>query len=542
MARSEWFKLLLQRGYFPSELPPPFSTDQLAKYRTSITNKWTGLPSPYPSTIPEIYSIPRPSRVRRNLAIINPIAQVHLCKLISDDWVAIRKHLRARSYSVDVPDIKSGKRRAVSPPDFSLLTLRQGKISSQFDHVLVSDISRFYGTLYTHAIPWALHGKEWCKTNLNRRTYKESLGNRLDIAIRSGQDSQSVGIPVGPDSSRIISEIVGVSIDQVVQEHLKLQGGQACRHVDDWFIGFDNIGDAEDAVSSLAIACRKFEMELNPEKTRTFHASSSVGSLWPHEIGQFSFEGNSVGQKKELDHYFTKVFRYSVELPNDNVLEYAIKRTRDVCITTQNWPTYEMYLLKAARSSATVIPSVVQLLSNYCDMDYPIGKDNVLKLVQDIILKNAPLAHHAEVSWALFMVKTLGLKLSRSAAEAVSRLASSVCALLALDIEGRGQITGTLDKTAWRRSMSSNGLRSNMWLLAYEADLKGWLHGLAVGHVEGDPYFSELKGKQISFYDTTKNVELIGHGDGPSTLGGRARSVDGVGAEGMALARSIAGG
>ena len=90
--------------------------------------------------------------------------------------------------------------------------------------------------------------------------------------------------------------------------------------------------------------------------------------------------------------------------------------------------------------------------------------------------------------------------------------------------------------------MSSNGLRSNMWLLAYEADLKGWLHGLAVGHVEGDPYFSELKGKQISFYDTTKNVELIDHGDGPSTLGGTARSVDGVGAEGMALARSIAGG
>ena len=542
MARSEWFKLLLQRGYFPSELPPPFSTDQLAKYRKSVTSKWAGLQPPYPHTIPEIYSIPRPSRVRRNLAIVNPIAQVHLCNLISDNWVAIRKHLRAGSYSVAVPDIKSGKRRAVSPPDFSLLTLRQGEISSRHDHVLVADISRFYGTLYTHAIPWALHGKEWCKQKLNRRIYRQSLGDRLDRAVRSGQDNQTAGIPVGPDSSRIISEIVGVSIDLVIQKHLKLGGGQACRHVDDWFIGFDNVGDADDAVSSLAIACGEYEMELNAEKTHTFHSSSSVGNLWPHEIRQFSFKSSSAGQKRALDHYFTKVFKYSAEFPNDNVLEYAIKRTQDVFITANNWPTYEMYLLRAARSNATVIPSIVQILSNYYDEGHPIGKENVLKMVHDIILKNAPLSHHAEVSWALFMVKTLGLKISPRLSEAVGRLESSVCALLALELESRGQIVGVLDKGAWRRSMSADGLRSNMWLLAYEGDLKGWLRGSSAKYVEADPYFSELKGRRISFYDTMKTVETLDHRNGPRTSEGTARSVEGIGEEGVALARSIAGG
>ena len=155
MARSNWFKLLLQRGYFPSELPPPFSTDQLAKYRMIVAKKWAGLQNTYPSTVPEIYSIPRPSRFRRNLAIVNPIAQVPLCKLIADNWVAIRSHLRTGSYSVAPPDIEPGHGRAVSIPDYSELALRQGRISSQFSYVLVSDISRFYGTLYTHAIPWA---------------------------------------------------------------------------------------------------------------------------------------------------------------------------------------------------------------------------------------------------------------------------------------------------------------------------------------------------------------------------------------------------
>jgi hypothetical protein len=31
--------------------------------------------------------------------------------------------------------------------------------------VLISDVSQFYPTLYTHAIPWALHGKAYAKAN-----------------------------------------------------------------------------------------------------------------------------------------------------------------------------------------------------------------------------------------------------------------------------------------------------------------------------------------------------------------------------------------
>ena len=201
-----------------------------------------------------------------------------------------------------------------------------------------------------------------------------------------------------------------------------------------------------------------------------------------------------------------------------------------------------MYLLRAARSNATVIPSIVQILSNYYDEGHPIGKENVLKMVHDIILKNAPLSHHAEVSWALFMVKTLGLKISPRLSEAVGRLESSVCALLALELESRGQIIGVLDKGAWRRSMSADGLRSNMWLLAYEGDLKGWLRGSSAKYVEADPYFSELKGRRISFYDTMKTVETLDHRNGPRTSEGTARSVEGIGEEGVALARSIAGG
>ena len=56
--------------------------------------------------------------------------------------------------------------------------------------------------------------------------------------------------------------------------------------------------------------------------------------------------------------------------------------------------------------------------------------------------------------------------------------------------------------------MTLQGLRSNMWLLAYEADLKGWLAG-AANFVAVDPYFKELQSRRVSFYDVKKNVVHI---------------------------------
>ena len=140
-------------------------------------------------------------------------------------------------------------------------------MSAKFEHALVSDVSRFYSTLYTHAIPWALHGKDWCKRNLHSSSFNTSLGNRLDVAVRKGQDNQTIGIPVGPDTSRILAEIIGVSIDQYVRENLGIDQTRAFRNIDDWYIGFDNAGEAEDAIATLATGCRTFELELNADKT-----------------------------------------------------------------------------------------------------------------------------------------------------------------------------------------------------------------------------------------------------------------------------------
>lgn len=508
MNKSERFKQLLNKGYFPEELPPPFVTERFANYRKSIGNSW-GSVNQAPRTKQEIYSIPRIGKLRRNLSLINPISQYYVSQLIAEHWVEIRRFLKKSKYAIETPEIYLDKDRAIPKPDFSLIDFRRLRISSDFDHVLISDISRFYGTLYTHAIPWALHGKVWCKDNLHQPDFINSLGNQIDIAIRKGQENQTLGIPVGPDTSRVISEIVAVGIDELVQNQLRLDSDNAFRNVDDWYIGFDGAGEAEDAISHIASACSEYELELNAEKTRPLTSSNSIESVWPAELRTYHFPTYGRTQGQAIEHYFTKAFVYAQEFPNQNVLNYAVKRTRSVSVRTSNWALYQTYLLKAARSNATVIPACAQILISYNANGFTLDRVRIKKLIDDLIQKHAPLGHHGEVSWALFLAKGIGIKIGKQAAQTVSSLESSVCALLALDLFNRGLIPSKLDTSRWQQSLNIDGLESNLWLLAYEASLKGWLRGSSPNFLDSHSHFRILKSKGVSFYDERRNVVHI---------------------------------
>jgi hypothetical protein len=506
VTKSHRLKLLLGQGYFPEELPPPFTTTDFAKFRASIGTSWAANPNSYPKSVAERYSVPRQKGPRRELSIVNPVAEYHVAKLIADHWVELKRHLQSGSLSVEPPDITDGAERAIPRPDFNLVALRRTEITALYSHVLKADISRFYGTLYTHAVPWALHGKAWAKANLHSPAYHASLGARLDTAARKGNDNQTLGIPVGPDSSRIISEIVAVSVDRRLRQSLGIENSSALRHVDDWFIGFDSAGQAEDAIAAISAACRDYQLELNPEKSRPVNGADVAEPIWPSALRQMPFASTVRGQGRCLEHFFLQAFVFAEEYPEQNILDFAVKRTRGLRIHRANWHQYETYVLKAARASPSTLPAVVQILTSYNANGFPIGKPRVEKLIRDLIQRSVPTGHHMEIAWSLFLAKALRIALPSSLASEVSKIESSVCALLTLDLRSRGLIDGVFDVALWEQVMTTDGLTSDMWLLAYEADIKGWLTGALPGHVDGHPYFAELKRRGVSFYDPSKNV------------------------------------
>lgn len=71
--------------------------------------------------------------------------------------------------------------------------------------VLKTDISRFYPSIYTHIIPWVVEGKIEAKKD---RSNINKLGNMLDKTFEWSQDGQTFGLPIGPDISFIIAEVI----------------------------------------------------------------------------------------------------------------------------------------------------------------------------------------------------------------------------------------------------------------------------------------------------------------------------------------------
>ncbi|WP_223478405.1 RNA-directed DNA polymerase [Oricola indica] len=489
---------------FPEELPPPFVTYKLARYRESILACWNPLQAPKPFNF-ESYSYPRLGRQRRRLAVVNPIPQTLLCDLISRNWQEIYKHISTSQVSLDTPTILDDAERAVPKPDFDFIALKRLDVGSTYNHILLSDISRFYGTIYTHVIPWALHGKDWCKANLHTQALANSLGEKLDRHLRKGQDNQTLGIPVGPDTSRIISEIVAVSIEKGFLASEGVTAEQVFRYVDDWFIGYDTAGEAEDAIAFLSSSSLKFELELNHEKTRIIEPMDSLQELWPSDIRSTVVRNTVKSQAYDLQTFFTKAFNYSTNYPNENVLFYAIKLARSFTIRNENTEIFENYLLRAARANQTTIPIVTQILATNHQRPEA-SQQKIRKFIHDTIQRCAPVGFHGEIAWVLFLAKSLEITIEEATINLVSKLESSVCALLTLDLRNKGLIKGNVDTAFWSSFMNPDSLHSSMWLLAYEADLKNWLPS-PLNHVSNHTHFSVLKSKNVEFYDSSKLIE-----------------------------------
>ncbi len=78
-------RALLARGYFPPELPPPFTTNSFAVAVARANDDL--LPEPFTKRQSDwcdltVYSLSRPGSLRRRLGIVNPIAYFRLARFI----------------------------------------------------------------------------------------------------------------------------------------------------------------------------------------------------------------------------------------------------------------------------------------------------------------------------------------------------------------------------------------------------------------------------------------------------------------------------
>lgn len=505
-ANDQRLRRLISTGYFPAELPPPFTTRYFAQHSVDLAKMWDGAGIRKFWTAPEHFSIPRYNQVRRKLSVVNPINQLHVAQLISDNWDDIKLRLQRSSITEFHPEIvSSGGGRAVTGVNFDGVSRRRTEILATYGRYVKTDIARFYPSVYTHSIAWAMLGKEWVKQNLNTAAFKASFSNYIDKAIAAGQSGQTVGIPIGPDTSRIVSELIATDLEVIARKEIPDLEQRAVRYVDDLLVGLDDSETADAMLGKLSAALYDYELELNAEKTAVHGMGFGHSPEWVHFIRSFEVSAHIGRQREDLDSFFEQALHLADSNARDNVLLFAAKRAATFKIQTENWNHLVRWLLYISRRSTTCLSFVVQHLSVSHVTGTFLPIDEVRTYIHRQLPGRAEAAHTSEVAWLVFWARELGITLEHSALERVVTLRSSVCALLVLDMVTRGLIDGKLDTSFWEGFTNASGLKSEMWLIAYEATRKAWWpKPKASAYITSHPYFAELWSRDVQFYESAR--------------------------------------
>lgn len=312
------FIRLLDRGFYPAELPPSFQT----KNFSSVLN--TLQPSQYYRSSTIFFNGSAFHGDIRTFGVINPVSYFLICKHIAQNWAEIKKVFKLSRCSGTQPKFPSlsANGRAIWSASLASKKLGQHRLSSLFPVIVNLDITRFYQSIYTHSIPWAVLGKDEAKRRLRARD-NSHWSEKLDMFTRNSNEGQTIGLPIGPDTSRIISELILSRIDsEIPLNGNKLYQSQIYHNIDDYEIGTYGREDAENAQSCFVRAINRYELRLNDSKTIIDHGIMFSPSNFQRH---FDILADQDG-KNFVEHFFEILYSEFSKHSHSNVVGYALKR------------------------------------------------------------------------------------------------------------------------------------------------------------------------------------------------------------------------
>ena len=516
---------LLTHGFLPAEVPACFTTGPLGRLLTepgmSIPSQMAPAPKDRPQPRPLArHNLARVGQLRRPLAILHPARYYALAHEIADNWDTLESTWSRGHLSVSQPVMDSSVGRAVArrlgPPDRARLRAHHRRSAR---YLLVADILQCYPSIYTHSIAWAVETKPKAKANRSAAL----LGNRLDRRTMELQEGQTRGVPIGPDTSTVLSELVLTAVDEQLVNWLG-HNFTGFRMVDDYELAFSSISEAEEALAVLQSALSVYELQVNEKKTQIVELPASLEEQWPRTLRELPLRDGPLQQIRDLLNLFSVAFEFARAHRQSAVLRYAIARCRRVKLEPQSWPVYQQLLLQCALLEVGALRYVTAELRTRKDQGHDVNTDLVQDVVSKIIERHLPLAHGNEVVWALWLTILLEVPLAKAAVDLIPNLDDPLVPVLALHAEERGLTATDLDRGRWVEHAKIDALDGDYWLLSYEAVRRDWLEG-GSAHLTGHPVFGFLHRHDVSFLNvraSAKNVrpwqrrltdaQLIGYG------------------------------
>ncbi|EGR1591915.1 RNA-directed DNA polymerase [Vibrio parahaemolyticus] len=262
-----------------------------SEVKKTIVNHLFLCTDPEKDFVPIKYSILKSSGGVRHLGLLHPASQtqaIELYRMFSDRVIhacskssySIRKPI-AISSCYYLKRNKNNSSNIIQPSTF-LTYGSYNKLNKFFDSkefLLLErkfnlfwsiDISKFFDSIYTHSISWALKSKDFAKESRD----KSDFSSFFDRLMQRSNYNETNGIVIGNEVSRIFAETIMQTIDSELEKELEnnynLVYGKDYsirRYVDDFFIFGKKSSDLELILSRLVAKLRLYKLHLNDAKS-----------------------------------------------------------------------------------------------------------------------------------------------------------------------------------------------------------------------------------------------------------------------------------
>ncbi len=260
-------------------------------------------------TIPYSFGIRKDSDRTTQLSLVHPLMQLEFCDFYAQHESSILEYCNRSEYSLRHPAAvaavyvaslgeinetvhKTGEVHLIpegAEPELSKLvsyfvyekynllnkfyeSREFIRLEKRFEVLRQIDISKCFYSIYTHSITWAAKSKEFAKKNKGAHSFESSF----DSLMQRSNYNETNGIVVGPEFSRIFSEVILQDVDRRVQASLvsdSLFEGQHYairRYVDDYSI-FASSSETIDRIDKLLRSeLLKYKLYINESKIREF--------------------------------------------------------------------------------------------------------------------------------------------------------------------------------------------------------------------------------------------------------------------------------
>lgn len=374
-------RLLLSSSYFDMDLPAYFNFQPLLEFACLEALKLTD--DNWVKWKPEDHSDVNYSLLHnkdgeigwRPFELINPLIYGRCVGLVTqkENWSLIQSR---------ISDFQNGIVECCSMPVVTLdnskstkeqilnwwkkVEQRSLELSLEYSHVRLTDVSNCYPSIYSHAIGWALHGRDFLKIKANRFN-KSLFGNQLDVAIRSSREGQTNGIPQASLLSHLLAELILGYCDTFIDEALKGNCNvKILRYRDDYRIFGYSDTDCQRALKTISEKLHIFGMKLGSVKT-TGAINVVSGSVKEDKVSALSLNFRQTTLQKEL----LLIHQFSQSRPSSGAikllfsrfldrLSWRVKRNR---MENENITVLTSILMDLASTSPHVFPAVATAIS-----------------------------------------------------------------------------------------------------------------------------------------------------------------------------------